>query len=151
MFSGELLKVEKGCAGLAPTACHIFFLAVATYFYVFIKYQWTQQESIGSLTNQPHTSMPKKSKSKNITPFPPHHSPVYYKKKPNHFLSLWLEDNGLKARLQEAAKAEGRSLNNFVNTYIAPEMEAVLIQKEMSRTQQPFPKTASQKLAEAAK
>lgn len=58
-----------------------------------------------------------------------------------HFLSVWLTDPELKKRLQAAADAEGRSANNFFNTYIAPEIEAVLAIKDQTKL------TASQRLA----
>jgi uncharacterized protein (DUF1778 family) len=71
----------------------------------------------------------------------------YYKKKKNHFMSIWLADPDLKQKLKEAAKEEGRTLNNFVNTYIVPEIEAVLLEKEMKKNRPA--RTASQRLAEA--
>lgn len=74
------------------------------------------------------------------------YSAEYYKKKKNHFMSIWLSDPDLKEKLKKAAKAEKRTLNNFVNTYIVPEIEAVLLEKEMKKSP---PMTASRRLAEA--
>jgi uncharacterized protein (DUF1778 family) len=74
------------------------------------------------------------------------YSVEYYKKKKNHFMSIWLEDPDIKEKMKKAAKEEGRTLNNFINTYIVPEMEAVLLQMEVAKKGPP--KTASQRLAE---
>ncbi len=44
-----------------------------------------------------------------------------------HYLSIWLDEPDVKAQIEVMAKAEGRSLNNYFNIYIAPKVRGVIM------------------------
>ena len=48
----------------------------------------------------------------------------YYRKRNERLVSFVLEDLDLKKKLQDAADAEGRSVNNWITYHILPKLEA---------------------------
>lgn len=62
--------------------------------------------------------MPKPTKAKR--------TPGWYNQ---HFLSVYFEDETLKADLMKAAKKDGRNRNNFINAHIAPMIRKLIDEK----------------------
>lgn len=46
--------------------------------------------------------------------------------KASHFVSVWLEDPTLKARMAGLAEIEHRTLNNFINVHVVPKIKEVI-------------------------